>query len=383
MSAKLKSFLFSPLFRLLTAFILLLPLVGYLNLDELQRLLSFCRFDSLIVGWLILGGVIFTGALSWKILLQGLGSRLSLLSSCKITLIAYAFNNLIPSGIVGELYRINKAEQQKIPVISAVLAVILEVWASACALAVAAACSLICASYNNFYSHPFFIRLSDWLSTNLNLSVQSDFLTIATVLFVPAIGSIIAAIWLSQQLLFKALHILCYDNITSTNYHKIYLYIYQFIKNKIGYFSEKLNIKSDTIYHNIEYIVKNKRSLTKSLYCAVIINTFTSVSEAAAYVFLAESLGLQANFSQFFSTVPLFSFVSCLPVSVNSLGTQEAAAIFLWPGLGFNNEEIITLSALNHIGKLLWSAAGLCLYSLSTLFMSRKIDSALSKDKIT
>ncbi|MGM9992086.1 MAG: lysylphosphatidylglycerol synthase transmembrane domain-containing protein [Candidatus Bruticola sp.] len=367
MPAKLKLFLFSPFFRLLTAAVLIGLLVSCLNINikELQQICLSCRLGSLAIGWLILGGVVFTGALSWKVLIQGLGLHLSLLLSCKITLISYAFNNLIPGGIVGELYRISSAKQQKIPLVSAVLTVILEIWASACALALTIALSFVCVGPSVLSSNPVFLKLLEYLPTKLILLTRSNLFICALIFFAVVAVLITAAVVIAQRLLFQALSVFNYDNKKRTKDHKIYTYVYQHIRNKIYYFIEKLGIETENIYHNIDYINKHKTSLTKSIYCAVIINIFTSICEAVAYIFLAESLGLKISFSVFFSTVPLFSLLSCLPISINGLGTQETAAIILWPCFSLNNEEILALSALNHIGKLVWSLLGLCLYSFA------------------
>lgn len=327
---------------------------------SLYRLLSSCQFNALVIAWLALSGIILTGALSWKIILKSLGFHLNFWSSLKLTLAAYGLNNLLIGGIWGELYRLKAVQKYSIPPVVAVYTAIFEMWASACALIITAFISL---SFSGFRLDKQYLKFENINSVmpftiDINANVFIIFCLIALAITLTCVYILFSnfIIYLQstkdqQSLLQKS------DTVCNTFYRNI--------ENKIVNLSIKLGISKNCFYHNIDYIISNQKSIKRSLVIAICINIFTSVSEAFSYVFLAESINIVAEFYQFLSTVPIFSILSWLPISINGLGVQEAAALITWQPFGFNREAIVTISALNHIGKLAWAILGLAVYMLS------------------
>lgn len=352
----------SVYFRLLTGIALLGILFFYLDINSLRQLLNSCQPKLLVLAWLALFGTILTGALSWKILLKSLGFRLDFWPSLKLTLAAYGLNNLLIGGFWGELYRLKAAQKYSIQPTAAAYAAIFELWASACALIVAASAALcfISCKLNNTLDTPLALATS----TNIYIFIIFYLLTLTIVLCLGYyfFSDFIIYLYRSKDQ-FSIVH----------KHASIRHYIFQYIKIKTINIILKFGIKQDTIYHNIDFLIKNRKSIKRSLIAAIIINIFTSISEAISYVFLANAINIDTEFHQFLSTVPLFSILSWLPISLNGLGIQEVAALIVWQPFGFSQEAIITVSALNHIIKLTWAAFGVIIYILESCSKSLKI----------
>ena len=347
-------------FRFFTGLALLIVLGCYLDVASLYRLLSSCQLETLIIAWLALSGTILTGTLSWKIILKSLGFHLNFWSSLKLTLAAYGLNNLLIGGIWGELYRLKAAQKYSIPPVAAAYAIIFEMWASACALLIAAFISLSFSGFRLDKRYFEFVHINSLIpfATYINANTFIILCLITLVIALICIYCLFSDFIVYSQIT-KDQHKLSQDS------NKSHYTFYKNIENKIVNFSVKLGISKDYFYQNIDYIINNKKSIKRSLIIAICINIFTSASEALSYVFLAESINIAAKFYQFLSTVPIFSVLSWLPISINGLGVQEAAALITWQPFGFNREAIVTISALNHICKLAWAILGVAIYMLS------------------
>ncbi len=119
--------------------------LAQVDLGSLGTLLAHCRALPLAEAFLLFLGGAVASSLSWQILLVPLGYRLHLGQAVRLSLVGFFLNNLIPSGVGGDVYRVFALGSMGVPRVQAAASVVVERWSAFLALLVATALSYLAA----------------------------------------------------------------------------------------------------------------------------------------------------------------------------------------------------------------------------------------------
>jgi uncharacterized protein (TIRG00374 family) len=109
----------------------------------------------------------------------------------------------------------------------------------------------------------------------------------------------------------------------------------RFIPEKM---KEKAKITFDSFYDSIP----KKRHFILFF----ILNLITWIIIYTASYFVGKSLGIELSFWYFLAILPIATFISMIPISINGLGTREAALISLFSLFGVSPEKVFSMSLI-------------------------------------
>jgi len=95
---------------------------------------------------------------------------------------------------------------------------------------------------------------------------------------------------------------------------------------------------------------------------ALLMTSLSPLLECLTYILIINSLNLDVSYLPVFMLVPLLRFINHIPVSVNSIGTQDLTLLLFWKPLGLSPEQALSISILMHLLRLLVGATGGLLY---------------------
>ncbi len=259
---------------------------------------------------------IFTDSLRWNILLRAQGIRISTGFLYQSTFIGYFYNNLLPSNIGGDFYRIYDVHKNKdVPLSKSLSTVIIERFFG-----------LICITV-------YFIITAFSLYSILRQSIVliSIFLAIAFLLF----SIIIRPKFFRIDRLFRRFKRL------------------EKVEKKIISFNDAINA------------YKNKWPY---LALGLTINFISQSLFMVLFYFVSLSLGLNLNFMTFVFVVPIIFVLTGIPISIGGLGVRENTIVFLLTNFGVSNEQAVVFSFLILFEHLFTASLGGIVYFFKNIF---------------
>lgn len=296
------------------------------DLRDLGALLARCRFQPLVHAFALFFGAAVTGSEAWRILLLPLGYRLPLGQAVRLSLIGFFLNNLVPSGLGGDVYRAYALGGMGVPRVQAAASVVVERWSAFLALLVATALSYAAAlpllrgaeagSFLAVFWEPLAHLRLDWL--------MGAFLVALAVAFVVSTGMALAAARTGAPRL------------------------------------ERLSLGAPTAAF-LDAVATYRRH-PQAFLAAAAVNLLSPLLEGLAFSSIADALGLQFSPLLFLAFTPMFRVLNHLPLSVNAVGTQELASLVFWNPLGATPDQAVAISLLIHALKISVSTLGAPLY---------------------
>lgn len=301
------------------------------DLGDLGTLLRGCRLVPLAHAFLLFLAAAVTGSVAWRMLLIPLGYELHLAQAVRLSLIGFFINNVVPTGLGGDVYRAVALSKMGVPRVDAAASVVVERWSAFLALLVA-----------TFLSYAMALPLLRTATTGTHLGgpfahlrldmLMGVFLLALTVAFV---GSTVLAVrapegWARRMSLGAP--------------------VAAFLQS-----------------------VRVYRRHPGVFLAAAAVNLGSPLLEGLAFSSIADALGLQLSPLLFLAFTPMFRVLNHLPVSVNAVGTQEVASIVFWNPLGATMDQALAISLLIHALKISVSALGAPLYLVGSHYQVRMI----------
>lgn len=312
--------------RLLLGLGILVWALAQVDLYSLGSLLARSRALPLAEAFLLFLGGAVASSLAWQILLVPLGYRLHLGQAVRLSLVGFFLNNLIPSGLGGDVYRVFALGAMGADRVQAAASVVVERWSAFLALLVATALSYAAAlpllrgaEASSLLGElwPPLARLRlDWM--------MGVFLVLLTVAFLVSTVVALAAGRSGGSLLQRlSMGLPAADFLASVQVYR---------------------------HHPGAFLA------------ASVVNLASPLLEGLAFSSIADALGLEFSPLLFLAFTPIFRVLNHLPLSVNAVGTQEVASIVFWDPLGASPDQAVAISILIHALKISVSALGAPLY---------------------
>lgn len=296
------------------------------NLDNLGTLLKQCRFGPLFHAFLLFLGGTLSSSIAWQILLVPLGYRIRLWQSLRLSLVGFFLNNLVPSGVGGDVFRIWAAGTMGVNRVHAAASVFVERWSAFLALFTATFVSYV-------------------LAFPLLHGVE--------------VGSVLGRFWAPlarirlDMLMGGFLVFMGLAFIASTS---LALYLGSRRSPWVERFS--FGVPAQEFF---EAVSVYRRHCGLFLVAAT-VNWASPLLEGLAFSSIADALGLNLSPLLFLAFTPIFRVLNHLPVSVNAVGTQEIASLVFWQPLGAQPDEAVAISILIHALKVSVSMVGAPFY---------------------
>lgn len=312
--------------RLLVAVCLVAGVTALINLQDLGRLLASCRLKPLAHACVLFFCACISVGLAWQLLLRPFGYRLRLLPALRLSLLGFFFNNMVPSGVTGEVYRVVAITRMGVERVPALASVFVERWSAFLALILATATSLACgwswirgikvgSTLGQFYAPLAELRLDYALLVFLGILVLGFIATTAGIL------------WASRR------------DTDSLGRFRLGMTAAEFVQG-VGVY----------------------RRYPGLFAASTLINLASPLLEGLAFSSVADALGLELSPMLFLVFTPIFRALNHLPITVNAVGTQEIASVIFWQPLGAKPEEAVAISVLIHALKMAVSLVGGPLY---------------------
>ena len=303
----------------LFSFLIIRNFNNFKNVPDLLRNLD---ISFLILGvffyFLGIAGDIF----KLDILLRAQNIAISKKYLFKLLFIGFFFNNLLPTTVGGDAYRIyDLSKNKKVPVNKSISAVFL-------------------GRFMGMVSGIFYLILS--LLFGMYRYLDKPFIII---LLIMLFLIIILIFMLCKPKIFK-IHIL-------------------FKKTK---FLQKFEEKIKSFFKVLSSYRHEVKSLFISLFysLSLLMLTFTS------FYFISRSIGINLSIIHFIFIVPLVSIVSSIPISIGGIGIRENTLIFLLIALGVAKNKALTFSIIVLLITLLNAVLGGLIYITKNIFIKSK-----------
>ncbi len=269
-------------------------------------------FDKMRIGYFFLAlSVVFTGnflaAIRWFLIMRNLNYPAKLGFYLKQSLIGVMFNQVLPTSIGGDAYKIVALHKLKSGKRMASLAVLIDRLYGLTGL-------ILISAFTRPLAHEIMPKAIFIAIFSVNLAFCFGF-----------------AVLLSLSLL------------------------------KISFQHFSLKIISDFAHH-FYHSVSSKCDFLLKAVLALLPNLLT----ISAFSLLATTQNISLGFASFAIIIPSLLLLSMLPISLGGWGLREGAMVFLGGLIGLGKAEALAIALLFGFATLLTSIPGLCLYLLQT-----------------
>ncbi len=308
--------------RIAISIVLLLLIIAknYKNFQEIYHIIINVSLVFVALAVCANAMHLYFNALRWDVLLRASGERVSLAYLYLSVLIANFYNNLLPSNIGGDFYKIYDVHKNKdVPLSKSVSAVIMERFFSVIAIIV-------------FFAVTAF-SLYDMLKNSI--IIIAVFLAFALLVFIVVLRPKLFRI----DRLFKRFKRL----------------------QKIEKGIESFNDAVDLFRHKWVHIT-----------LGIVITFAAQCFFMVIYYFLSLAMGMDIGFMAFVFIVPVVFVLTGIPVSIGGLGVRENTVVFLLNRFGVSNEQAVAFSLLVMFETFF--NAGLCgiIYLFKNIFYRSK-----------
>jgi len=303
---------------ILKAFISLLLILWILrntNVSEIFRAIRGVNFYLIVIAYSLLFVGHYLSTLRWKTLLQAQGFHASVAHLFKSYMIGIFFNNLLPSTIGGDTsraydsWKIGKSKGKAVAVI------FVDRFFGLFALLLFALSSLLFSSKLT-QNLPF---LNFWL-----IAGAMGMGLIVWVIFMPSL---------------KIVRLIEAFNIP---------------------FSKPIKIILEKIIKSFLSFKGNKKALLKALLLSVLLQ----INVIIHYYLIAEALGFDIAFHNFFLIIPISLFLMMIPISINGIGIRENIFAFFFTILGTQRVDAVALAWIAYGFVIIQGIIGGIIYAL-------------------
>ncbi len=304
--------------RILISLVLLafIVLKNYKNIDEIYGLLTGTVSLFIVFALVTHLFMLFIETLRWHVLLCAQGQRVSIAYLLQSMMIGYFYNNLLPSNIGGDFFRIyDIAKNRDVPVEKSASAVFIERFLGLITITI-----FFAATSFSIYK----------LLKNFVITV-TVFLAIAFVLF----------ILLSKPQLFKIDRIF----MKFRKFEKAWLKVKEF-SNAVSSYKNKL----------------------PTLFFGLFLNITAQMLFTVIFYFISIALKLNVSFLTYIFMVPVIFVIIGIPISIGGLGVRENVIVFLLLAVGVQNEKAVVFSLAVLFIHIFNAALGGIVYLIKNIF---------------
>ena len=128
-------------------------------------------------------------------------------------------------------------------------------------------------------------------------------------------------------------------------------------------------------YHAVKIYSKKWRVIL----IGIVYSLFVQMTIICINFLLAKSLSIDITFITLIAYIPLITIISLIPITINGLGMRESAYVFLFSSYGIAQEEALSLSLLFFAASVIASAiGGVVFIFIRRSDHKRKIDSSIN-----
>ncbi len=277
--------------------------------QQLWHRASSAGWMTLLGGFLLILAGALPGSRAWLILCRTQGLRVSFRELLRLNLVGYFFNSYLPSGVGGHLWRGYALARQTGKTWPAVTATVLERVSAFASILILGGISLI-------VNHGL-------------LSGAGIFPPVAGFM-----GLILTGFITGVALLPRLLEKLAWPPSLADGHPR----------------------------NNLKMPAELWQKSLPALSAGAVINTLSQLAEAGAYWLLLSRIAPGIELLPILTLVPLLRFINHIPISWNSLGTQDLTMILFWGAMGLGQVEALSASMLMHALRLLTGGVGGVLY---------------------
>jgi uncharacterized membrane protein YbhN (UPF0104 family) len=282
-----------------------LALVGWLvaavDREEMLRALGSIRTGPVLGALaLFLVGVMFS-AIPWKLLLEPPRIPISWREAVELTFMGFCLNNLTPGGLGGDVLRAWVAARQSRRPVPAVASVLMDRW-------LALVCLVIMALFITA------VRAQDLREVGLLPAALAS-----VAVLVAMFGVSLGLFWFGLRLGRPVLRRL------------------------------SMGASAASLFSALAAYGAHPRLLGVVLALTLV----TPLLDAWGFYLIARGMDLEVSFWPFLLMIPVMRVIHHLPLSVNALGTQDAAMIFYWTAFGVSEAQALVMSLAGHALKIL------------------------------
>ncbi|MBQ7569075.1 flippase-like domain-containing protein [bacterium] len=308
------------------AVLLIAGVAALVSLDNVWQLLISCRLQPLLHAFLLFFLACTSVGWAWQILLRPCGYKLDMLPAMRLSLLGFFFNNLVPSGVTGEVYRVYAISQMGLPKVHAAASVFVERWSAFLAL-------ILATGVSGWAGWPWLqgVKVGSALGQFYQPLEQArlDYMLLAFLILL-VVGFLGISLWLW----WAAGH------------------------SPQAWERYRLGISVPELVNGIAAYFRCPRYFL----LATLINLASPLLEGLAFSSIADALGMELSPTLFLVFTPIFRILHHLPITINALGTQEVASVIFWQPLGAAPEQAVAISVLIHVLKISISLLGGPLY---------------------
>jgi uncharacterized protein (TIRG00374 family) len=306
----------------------LAALLMLVDRQSLAAILWTARPLPLAMACLLFLGCCFLASCVWWVMLRAVGLSTTLWNSFRLNLMGFLLNNLIPSGLGGDMWRAWIFARQKppTPLGASFATVIADRWIAFAALVLLTA-AMVPLAQPALRGFP--VKLSDGLTVDLG--------DVALLFMAAMLGVFMVSVVLFSPLAHRGRTWLAARAASA-----------QVMAGHIDEFLSTL----------LEY-----RGKWKWLAAAAAISILSPLAESVAYWLLARAIDVHVSLLAFIVLTPVLRVIHHLPLTIDAIGTQDVAVILMARAFGMTVEQGLALSLLIHASKLSVSALGMPMYA--------------------
>jgi len=288
-------------------------------------------FDLLCICITMLFLLNLSVATRWRIVLRHFGAISKLTSLWRFTMIGAFFNQFLPSGMGGDIFRIWYAQESSVPLGKAVASVVVD-------------------------------RVLGFMGLFLFIAVGVPYILVTTQSEAARTPMfIMAALLLSSIAIFIRLDLLSRA-----------LYKFVFFRKWIGESDRMARLQ-----HGAETCVANTRSLLRKWPDGLFVLIFSVINQTTlglVVFILARALGDRLDLFAALFVFPFVLLLSMLPISLAGWGVRESAMVVVFALVGMPRDIALGVSILFGICQLLSALPGACLWLLRYPLLTKKIE---------
>jgi len=301
-------------------FIAFLILKNLKNFTQIYNSLINVQTAFLSLAVLIYFISLLAESIQWNIMLRAQKIKVSQLFLLQSMMIGFFYNNLLPSNIGGDFYRVLDISKNKKT------------------------------SLEKNISAVFLERFFGLISITLYFLVSS-FATLKI------LGESVIVISI-----FLAIAFLLFSIIIKPRFFKIDKFFARF--KKLSKFEKKFN--------SFNEILTSYRDKWTYLAGGMIFNLIAQTLVMVSYYFIILSLDLKISFMSFFLIVPVIFVLTGIPISIGGLGVRENTFVFLLKKFGVANDLAVAASFLVLFTTIFNALLGGIIYLIKSVFYKSK-----------
>lgn len=302
-----------PLLKIIFSLIILGVLIHAVRFETLLPYFHNMLFSQFAIACLAIFIANLFGATRWSLIMRTLGAPLKLDFYFKTFFKGFMFNQVLPSSVGGDGYRMLEATKLPIPKRLAITSVIIDRVIGFSGLVTIAVCFL----------YPAFNRLPPLLFHTLLLVV---------------LGCV------SSVLTLASLH-----------------YLRHPLTERWGRWLYHL---SETLHQSISSWQDGLLKLS--------LGISTNLLNALSFYFIAKALGVDVNVIDFLIIIPYVSIMMMIPLSMAGWGIREGAMVMLGHAIGLPQSAALAISLINGLTLIINALPGLYLYCTHHHAMPKK-----------